>query len=309
MLNPRKIPVKHILMYIFLMLFFLLFIPVLMTTLFSSSEKEVNPTPYTGEIPDTVSVYITKKKEFQTIDFETYIEGVVASEMPSSFHFEALKAQAVASRTYALGRILSGASLCDTVHCQVYRSNDIPQKVEKAVRDTKGQVLLYNGKLAAQALYFSSSAGDTENAEDVFSNAYPYLVSVSSSDEPGATHKKETLSMTTKAFAKKIKEAMPELDFGTIKKINIKISSHTKGGRVDKIKVGTQTLSGADIRSIFNLYSTRFSIDFKKDSIIITTSGSGHGVGMSQYGAKAMAELGYSYDEILEFYFTDVTIE
>lgn len=308
MLKMPKLDVKYFLLYMLLMLFFLVFIPSLAIKIFPSPGQDNGAVPYSPEIPDTVRVYITEKKAFKTIKFEDYIEGVVASEMPSSFHFEALKAQAVASRTYALGRILAGSRLCDTVHCQVYRSDNIPVKVKKAVRATEGQVLLYNGKLAAQALYFSSSAGNTENAEDVFSNPYPYLVSVSSSNEPGATHKKETVPLTIKSFTKQIKNALPELSFGSVRKSEIKVLSHTEGGRVDKIKVGSQTLSGADIRRIFSLYSTRFSIAFDGSSIIITTSGSGHGVGMSQYGANGRAKEGETFQEILSHYYQGTTI-
>ena len=308
MFNLHKSTIKYIVIYLLVMCFFLIFVPFCAIKFFTRSAEEEPLAPYSGTIPDTVRIYITEKKTYKTIDFENYIEGVVAAEMPSSFHFEALKAQAVASRTYALGRINAGTPICDTVHCQVYRSDHIPAKVKKAVQATKGQVLLYDGSLAAQALYFSSSAGATENAEDVFSNPYPYLVSVSSSYEPGATHTEEELKMIIKEFANTIKEACPELNFGTIKKSNIKILTHTKGGRVGTVKVGSQTLSGSDIRKIFNLYSTRFTFRFEDKSILITSSGSGHGVGMSQYGAEYFAKQGKNYQEILKTYYADVKI-
>lgn len=308
MSKKHKLSLKYISLYVVVMLIFIVIIPFFSIKIFPGLTEKNPDTTYTGEVPDTVKVYITEKEQFKTIEFEKYIEGVVASEMPSSFDFEALKAQSVASRTYALGRILAGAELCDTVHCQVYRSDNIPSKVKRAVRSTKGQVLLYNGSLASQALYFSSSAGDTENAEDVFSNAYPYLVSVSSDTEPAATHKEENVTMTVKAFSKVIKKSLPELDFGTIKKSNIKILTHTKGGRVNTIKVGSQTLSGADIRKAFDLYSTRFKISFKDSNITITTSGSGHGVGMSQYGADGLAKMGKTYEAILSHYYQGTTV-
>ncbi|MBR3784847.1 MAG: stage II sporulation protein D [Firmicutes bacterium] len=261
-------------------------------------------------LPETVSVYITSEEKTKTIPFENYITGVVASEMPDSFELEALKAQAVASRTYALGRIKSGTQLCDTVHCQVYRDHDIPAKVRRAVKATAGQVLTYNSKLASQALYFSSSAGDTENAEDVFANPYPYLVSVSSNYEPGATHKKEKKTMTLKEFRHTIKEAFPDTDFGKIKTSNIKISGRTKGGRVSEVQVGDAVLSGGDLRTAFGLYSTRFVITTRGSKVTITSAGSGHGVGMSQYGANGLAKQGRSYKQILKHYYkgVDVTV-
>ena len=340
--GPQRVPkihIKFIGLYLAVVLFFLLLVPVCALKLFPGLTEEAPQTKYTGEIPDTVRVFITEKEKFETIDFETYIEGVVASEMPASFDTEALKAQAIASRTYALGRINGGAELCDTVHCQVYRSNDISLKVRRAVRATRGQVLLYDGALATQALYFSSSAGPTENAEDVFSNAYPYLVSVSSSEEPDATHKQEIVRMPLADFADQLETAFPELNFGKITSKNIKILSHTTGGRVNKIRIGSKsvTLTGADLRRAFNLYSTRFDIDFEEGAdasgsngtlgagasgsngvdstgsaagtaIVITTSGSGHGVGMSQYGANGLAKKGYDYEAILKHYYQGVTI-
>lgn len=328
---PQRVPkihIKFIGLYLAVVLFFLLLVPVCALKLFPGLTEEAPQTKYTGEIPDTVRVFITEKEKFETIDFETYIEGVVASEMPASFDTEALKAQAIASRTYALGRINGGAELCDTVHCQVYRSHDISLKVRRAVRATRCQVLLYDGALATQALYFSSSAGPTENAEDVFSNAYPYLVSVSSSEEPDATHKQEIVRMPLADFADQLETAFPELNFGKITSKNIKILSHTTGGRVNKIRIGSKsvTLTGADLRRAFNLYSTRFDIDFEDDAdasgsggvdstgaaagtaIVITTSGSGHGVGMSQYGANGLAKKGYDCEAILKHYYQGVTI-
>ena len=228
--------------------------------------------------------------------------------MPPSFDEAALKAQAVASRTYALGRIQAGTQLCDTVHCQVYRDDDIPKKVEEAVKDTAGQVMIYEGQLASQALYFSSSAGDTENAEDVFSNSYPYLVSVSSSYEPNATHKKEKLTMTLKEFRRTITEAFPDTDFGSIKSGNIKVTARTKGGRVSEVQVGDALLSGGDLRTAFNLYSTRIVITSRDNKITLTTSGSGHWVGMSQYGADGLAKRGQNDKQILKHYYQGVQV-
>lgn len=304
----KKIKIKYLLLYVLLMVFFFVAIPLAVTSIFSIPPQQNPKSTYKGNIPDTIKVYITKEEKYKTVDFESYIAGVVASEMPATFDIEALKAQAVASRTYALGKINANSHLCDTVHCQVYRSKNIPKKVKKAVTATSGQVLLYKGKLATQTLYFSSSAGDTENAEEVFSNPYPYLVGVSSDNEPGATHKKEVVKLSIKSFGKKIRKAIPELEFGTIKKSNIKILSYTDGGRVKTIKVGKQTLTGADIRKALSLYSTRFDIDFDGNIIKITTRGSGHGVGMSQYGANGLAKTGKTYPEILAHYYQGTTI-
>ncbi len=303
-----RIPYNYVIPYILAVLFFLLAVPFAAIQLFPRLIDDIPQNTLDITLPETVSVYISAKEKTMQIPFEEYIVGVVASEMPDSFEEEALKAQAVASRTYALGRIKNGTQLCDTVHCQVYRDHDIPKKVRKAVLATAGQILTYHDKLASQALYFSSSAGDTENAEDVFSNAYPYLVSVSSSYEPGATHEKEKLVLSLKEFRKTVKDTFPEVDFGTIKTSNIEVCSRTKGGRVDELKIGDAVLHGEDLRTALKLYSTRFVITTRGRKIIITTSGSGHGVGMSQYGANGLAKRGQNYQQILKHYYKGITV-
>ncbi len=298
----------HFAAYAAAVLFFLLIVPLVSIQLFPRLIEDVPDKSLNITLPDTVSVYISAEEKTRKIPFEEYITGVVASEMPDEFDTEALKAQAVASRTYALGRIRSGTQLCDTVHCQVYRDHDIPAKVRRAVEATAGQVLVYDGRLASQALYFSSSAGDTENAEDVFANPYPYLVSVSSSYEPGATHKKEKVVLTLKEFRAALKDAFPDTDFGSIKTSNIEVISRTKGGRVDELQIGDAVISGADLRTALGLFSTRFEITSHGKKITVTSSGSGHGVGMSQYGANGLAKRGRSYKQILKHYYKGVDI-
>lgn len=305
----RSSPVRlsHFAIYCITMFILMVLLPLaaikLFPVLLDAQEEAGDQTSYNVTLPKTVHLYITAEDTYKDIPFEDYVEGVVAAEMPSSFELEALKAQAVASRTYALGRILADTQLCDSVHCQVYRSDGHSKKVRRAAAETCGQVLLYNGELAAHSLYFASSGGNTENAQDVFSGSYDYLVSVDSSYEPGATHKKETLTMSVDQFAAAIKKALPDLDFGNMNKSNIRVTSVSAGGRAEEVQVGDQTISGSDIRSALNLYSTRMEFDFEADDIIITTSGSGHGVGMSQYGANGLAKKGMNYQEILAHYY------
>lgn len=308
MQKRKPLPLKPIVVYLAVMLVIMILLPYLCIKLFPGLLSPGETPRYDEELPRTVKLYLTKEKRYETIPFETYVQGVVASEMPSSFEKEALKAQAVAGRTYALGRINAGTKLCDSVHCQVYRNHDIDDKVKEAVKETKGQVLLYQGKLAAHALYFSSSAGKTENSQDVFSGSYAYLTSVDSSDEPGATHKKETVSLSEEAFADKMKAAFPERSFGKIKASDVEILSRSKGGRAAQIKVGEEIVSGADIRTALNLYSTRFTLKAQGQKITFITAGSGHGVGMSQYGANGMAKKGASYDEILRHYYRGTNV-
>lgn len=276
------------------------------------------------EVPEKIEVWREAEGRTAEIGFEEYVACVVASEMPDDFHEEALKAQAVAARTYAMAKVQkygSGgpdehpkAPVCDTVHCQVYKSES-SEAAEKAADFTSGQLLYYNGELVSQPLFFSSSGGQTENSEDVFVSAVPYLISVSSPYEEAATHRDEEKIFTVRELGEKVKKAFPEEDFGTVNSSTIKILSRTAGGRVDKMQIGDVTLKGTQVRSALGLSSALFTISFREGSgwngqteIIFTSSGSGHGVGMSQYGADGMGKAGYTYKEILKHYYSGTEI-
>lgn len=284
------------------------------------------------ETPKTIEVKRCNSGKKVEVNFEEYVACVVASEMPANFEEEALKAQSVAARTFAMAKIESKSPICDSTHCQVYKTeeeliechpegwgNDGWKKVKNACRATEGELLYYDGELVTQPLFFSSSGGQTENSEDVFVSAVPYLISVSSPYEEKATHRDEETVMTVKEFASKVRKAFPEKDFGTIKAGSIKILSRTAGGRVDKMKIGDGTLKGTEVRSALGLSSTLFTISFKEGTgwrgssdsntkIIFVSNGSGHGVGMSQYGADGMAREGADYKEILKHYYSGTEI-
>lgn len=293
-----------------------------------------NNTNHTYKIspPEEIDIYRTDSGKVETLPFEEYIKGVVASEMPSTFHIEALKAQAVAARTYSAARAITysksgnpsehpDAPLCDTTHCQVFKNrselnqikgtawmkNDYT-KICKAVDKTKDELLYYDGELVQQALFHSSSGGMTENCEDVFASAVPYLVSVESPYEENATHKKEIMNLTIASFVSKLKTVYPGISFGAVTPSNIHIISRSNGNRVEKIKIGTATLSGRQIREAIGLYSANFDININNDIITFTSTGSGHGVGMSQYGADGMAKEGYDYKKILSHYYSGTEI-
>ena len=294
------------------------------------------------ETPETIRVWRCDLMKSEEVDFEDYVARVVASEMPSNFETEALKAQSVAARTFAMAKIEKykekkpsshpKSPICDSTHCQVYKTEKEliachPEgweekgwkKIKKACRATKGELLYYDGELVMQPLFFSSSGGQTENSEDVFTSAVPYLISVSSPYEEKATHRNEEKVFTVKEFAAKVKKAYSEKDFGNITAGSIKILSRTAGGRVEKMKVGEAVLKGTEIRSALGLSSALFTISFKEGTgwkgssdtntqIIFVSSGSGHGVGMSQYGADGMAREGADYKEILKHYYSGTEI-
>lgn len=280
------------------------------------------------QVPENIRVWIEEEGHAEEVNFEEYVACVVASEMPADFHEEALKAQSVAARTYAMAKVKKygssgpaehpGAPVCNTTHCQVYKTGEKSspaQTVRKASESTSGELLYYKGELVSQPLFFSSSGGQTENSEDVFTSAVPYLVSVSSPYEEAATHRDEETVMTLKEFKKKLAKTFPEENFGTVNQSSIKILSRTGGGRVDRMQIGDATLRGTQVRSALGLRSALFTISFRQGAginpqteIIFTSSGSGHGVGMSQYGADGMGRKGYTYKEILKHYYSGVEI-
>jgi stage II sporulation protein D len=284
--------------------------------------------------PHKESQYITlyRQEAGRTIslNLEDYVAGVVAGEMPATFEMEALKAQAVAARTYGISKAVRGeekgnsadhlsAPLCDSTHCQVYRSEDELRelkgdswmddgwkKIKEAVRATDGEVMYYEEGLVEQPLFHSASGGKTENSEDVFVSALPYLRSVESPYEAAAPYQSETISMGLATFAKKTAEKYGSKNIAAN---TIKILSRSEGGRVKDIQVGDKVLSGRDIRDLAGLRSANFTFAFDgNENIIFTTDGYGHGVGMSQWGANGMAKAGFNYKEILEHYYLGVTI-
>lgn len=244
-----------------------------------------------------------------TLELEEYVVGVVSAEMPASFDEEALKAQAVASRTYVLSR---GLEVDDTTLTQVYLDPSGRQakwqddyatyeaKIEACVKATQGEVLTYEGQYIS-ALFFSSSNGKTENNDDYFDAvSLPYLRSVDSSWDLEVS---DTV-YRQKAFTT---EALSEL-FQT-DQVDMEIISYKPSGRVDQVRVNDRLYSGREIRERLGLASSDFDIEKQADTYIFHTIGYGHGVGMSQYGALGMARAGYDYQEILLHYYQGVQIE
>ena len=289
------------------------------------NEKQVN---ITMEGESKAKVYMTSEKKVKKIDVEEYILGVVSSEMPATFEEEALKAQAIAARTFYYSKRLkncnlaNGGEICDSVHCQAYMDKDerlkkwpkderdaYYKKVKKAVEDTKGQVLTYDNEIVLYPQFFSTSSGKTENAEDVFSSEVPYLKSVNSGGEQVSTSYESEKEITNKDFAaivnSKYKKA--NLSSSNINK-KIQIKSRTDGGSVKEIQLGGATIKGTEFRKLFDLKAANFTLEYSKNKIKIKCKGNGHGVGMSQWGANLMAKEGKGYAEILKHYYTGIKI-
>ena len=258
---------------------------------------------------------------------EEYIVAVVSAEMPVSYELEALKAQAVAARTYTYDKMLgngcgrSEAVICtDSGHCQAFCDEEgrrkkwgdsfekNEEKLRQAVEETKGQVLEYDGAPIV-ALFHSTSGGRTEDVENVYKNALPYLRGVDSPGEESAPRYQRTVSISKEEFVQKLMEEDEKAEV-TEKNIADSIGAYqrTASGRVQTVEIGKTKFNGKQIRALFTLDSTDFTFAFEKENVQITTKGYGHGVGMSQVGANAMAKEGKSYEEILTHYYTGVTL-
>lgn len=250
---------------------------------------------------------------------EAYLVGVLLQEMPASFSLEAKKAQAVVARTYAMrvhtvGQKHEGGAICtDSTCCQAYidpqeylTGGGTPEAVDAArtaVRQTQGLVLTYEGKLI-DATYFSCSGGYTEDAQAVWGADVPYLQSVSSPGEEYATHYTDTVQFSTKEFAQALEIPEAEQSENWVGSI-----ARTEGGGVDSIEIGGVRFQGTQIRQKLGLRSTAFTITVVGDTVTITTKGYGHRVGMSQYGADAMAAAGCGFEEILLHYYSGAALE
>ncbi|MGD1865763.1 MAG: SpoIID/LytB domain-containing protein [Phormidesmis sp.] len=241
------------------------------------------------------------------VDLEDYLYSVVGSEMPTSWPQAALQSQAVAARSYALYKRSRPRNplfdLGGTTTHQVYKglAQEHPNTIA-AVDATEDQVVTHNGQVI-EAIFHSSSGGGTENASDVWSSDVPYLRRVEDFDQNSPVFSwQETFSLSE--FSSKIG------DIGTVHTIGT--PQMTEGGRVASISFagddGTETLRGRDVRSKLRLRSTRFEIEIADSQVIVNGSGFGHGVGMSQWGARSLAEQGWSFEQILQHYYQSTAI-
>lgn len=266
---------------------------------------------------EVIRVKNVSTNEIMKVPFEEYIKGVLAGEMPTSFELEALKAQAVAARSYVLRQVNKNKDndydVVNTVDNQVYLSDEELKskwkgeyvskinKIKKAVTETKGEYLSYEGDVA-EALFFSTSTGKTENSEEVFSSKVPYLRSVASTWDEASPVYEDTSSFELHDFYKKL-----GLEYKDT--INYEVIETTSTGRIKKIKINDKEFNGRDVATKLKLRSNYFSINQNGNKVTITTKGYGHGVGMSQYGALGMAKEGYTYDKILKYYYQGTEIK
>ncbi|MED0716823.1 stage II sporulation protein D [Aeribacillus composti] len=269
----------------------------------------------------SVPIYRSQEKKIDEVPLEEYVVGVVAAEMPAEFEKEALKAQALAARTYIVKELFTGqnvgspegAVVTDTELHQVYKNEEELRriwkkdfdwkikKIKEAVAETRGQILTYDDK-PIDASFFSTSNGYTENSEAIWPNALPYLKSVESPWDEKSEKFLAREVFTVQEFEQKL-----GIKIGKGNSIG-KIIERTPGHRVALVEINGKKFTGREIREKLGLRSTDFSWTLKGDQIIVTTKGYGHGVGMSQYGANFMAQEGKNYKEIVSHYYQGIEI-
>lgn len=264
----------------------------------------------------------------EQMTLERYLTGVVRGEMPASFEMEALRAQAAAERSYVYYQLAAGrkdahpdADFCtDHTCCSAYLSETAARekwggdfapwntRVEQAVSDTDGQVVLYNGR-PILAVFHSSSAGRTAAAGDVWSGDLPYLVSVDSPEgEETVPNYYSTVTFTAAEAKEKLLAVHPELKLSGAPDRWFGAAAENGSGRVETVSVGGMDIEGTELRRIFGLRSACFTVAADSESVTFRVTGYGHGVGMSQYGANQLAREGKTWQEILEWYYTGATV-
>ena len=301
---------KKIIIFILLMIF----IPFFIVVFYNRNYKEI-------ELSYINTIYIRVKRMgsgiIEQIPLEEYIVGVLAGEMPIDFEMEALKAQAVASRSYALKRMEYNKDkeydVVDSIMNQVYLDNDYLKdawgnnyvkninKLRKSVNSTIDEYLEYDNKIV-DALFFSTSNDYTEDSENIFDFDAPYLKSV---DSPWD---KEVSSAYITNKVMKLNEFYNKLDIPYNKNLNVEIEKRSNTNRILLLKINSVEFKGTDVYNRLSLRSTDFIFELQGDTVNIITKGYGHGVGMSQYGALGMAKSGYKYDEILRHYYQNTNI-
>ncbi len=324
---------KKILFYFFFIIILIFTMPILFTNQFKTEEvsseetEEIIEEKFDYGKYSNIRLLHTDSGTIENVDLDTYLYGVVASEMPASFELEALKAQAVVARTYTIYQIKNGgkhepvADVCDSsLCCQAWISKENRfarweenlreeywNKIVRAVNETKGKFVLYNGE-PINALFHSNSGGKTELSVNVWGGNFPYFQTVETSGEEAYSSYNSEVEISKDELIKRMLEKYSNFKIDFKEDNCIQILNFTDGDRVQKIKIGNMEISGVDARKIFELKSAKFNFQILENSIKFTVLGYGHGVGLSQCGSDSMAKQGKKYDEIIKHYYKDVEI-
>ena len=333
---------KKVLLYIGIIVILGFILPVIFTRKFNfiitnassiiddetKEQEDIKVVNYNYSKYNTVKLLHQKTNEIEEINLDEYLCNVVSAEMPADYDIEALKAQAIVARTYTLYKIIhnsgkhSGADICDSSSCcQAWISkedrlakwdedkrNDNWNKIVLAVNDTAGKIITYNGE-PINAFFHSNSGGVTEIPFNVWGgNDFPYLQVVETAGEDEYNQYSSEVKLSKKELLDKLKEKYSDILIDFNEQDCIKITEYTESGRVRTIKFGNKNLSGVETRTILGLKSANFSVSFDNEDIVFSVIGYGHGVGMSQTGADALAKQGYNYEEIIKHFYTGVEI-
>ena len=293
------------------------------------SAAEEEPEAFAGQRDEDTSITVWDGEKLVTMTLAEYLPGVVRGEMPAAFEEEALKAQAVAERTYAYYRMHQQrkaahpeADVClSSTCCAAYLSEEeaavkwgenfeaYEEKVQSAVRKTDGQVVLYESR-PIMAVFHSSSVGHTARSGEVWAGDVPYLMSVTTPE--GGQDVPNFYSVVTFSpaeFRELVLKTYPQASFPEDPAAWVTDMERTASDRVARVTIGGVTLAGTEVRGLLGLRSACFTEEYKDGALVFHVSGYGHGVGMSQYGANVLAGEGKDYKEILQWYYTGVTID
>ena len=324
---------KKVVIYFLLIILLIFCMPIIFTNPFKSEEvvsKNIEEVKVEEKFDygkySNIALLHSGTGEIENLDLDTYLYGVVSSEMPASYEIEALKAQAIVARTYTIFKIKNGskhegADICDnSTCCQAWISKenrmarwdvenqfDYWNKIVTAVNSTKGKIVTYNGE-PINAFFHSNSGGMTELPINVWGGSYPYLQVVATSGEDAYTSYQSEISLTKDELIQKMIEKYSNFSIDFNNQDCIKILEYTEGERVRKIKVGNIEISGVEARNIFGLKSAKFKFEILGDTIKFYVIGYGHGVGLSQTGSDALAKNGKNCEEIIKYYYKDVEI-
>lgn len=331
---------KKFLTYFFLFVFICFILPAILTKREKTATTDVTPdstneiqqgqeaqVEYNYEKYATIKLLHKQTGEVEDVPIDTYLYHVVSAEMPATFELEALKAQAIVARTYTIYKAQNpkhdNADICDdSACCQAWVSKDVRlsrweenvresnwAKIEQCVNETKGKIITYENK-PINAFFHSNSGGTTEVPVNVWGGSnLPYLQVVETAGEEGYTQYASEVVLSQSDLIEKMKTKYQDIQINFDNDDDIKILEYTDGKRVKTVKLGNHEISGVEARTLLGLRSTNFKIEKENGNIKFSVVGYGHGVGMSQTGADAMAKQGSTYEEIIKHFYTGVEIK
>lgn len=294
-------------------------------------EEKIEEEKINFESKSTIQLLRTKTGQIEAIDLNYYLLCVVASEMPFKYEYEALKAQVVVARTYLFNKMRKNAEenadACDNyAHCQAFNDLDTlkeiwrkkgftdneilegENKIKRAIVESSGEVIAYNNELI-DAVFHASSPVKTENASAIWSQKdIPYLKSVENVEDETYERRNTINEISYATFKNTLIDKGYIFDLSKEEFMNIKINEYTESGRVKNVSVGSHIIKAEDLRTLFNINSTNFTITNYEDKIEFNVLGFGHGVGLSQVGANEYARQGKDYKDIIHHYYTGVDI-